>query len=169
MSDTVTVNVKGLKELQDVLTELPKRVSTRVLRTDLKAAADYLVQETVAAAPEKTGFLASHFDSRVRIKSDAVAGSAFIGPEGKMYYPHAGVSKEGRRGPEEEWRRVATGKFAVKGGLVPVVSVARFLEFGTSRMPAHPFMTQAFENSKDAILVKIIEGIKSALSGLLRP
>lgn len=168
MTDMVTINIKGLDELQKVLEEIPKKVADKVLREDLNGAAQYLVQEMVEQVPYKTGFLAEHFDAHVRIHSGEVAGSAYIGPMGKMYYPHEGVDEFGSKKEGDEWRRVATGKHAVKGGLVPVASVARFLEFGTSRMPPKPFMTQAFDSSKDALLTKIVEGIKSALSGWLK-
>lgn len=164
----VTINIKGLDELQKVLEEIPKKVANKVLREDLQGAADYQKDAMVAAAPYRTGFLSEHFGSRVSIHSGEVAGSAYVGPEGHMYYPHEGVDEFGSKKEGDEWRRVATGKHAVKGGLVPVASVARFLEFGTSRMPPKPFMTQAFDSSKDALLTKIVEGIKSALSGWLK-
>jgi HK97 gp10 family phage protein len=162
------VTIKGLDELQKVLEDLPKKVANKVLRDDLQGAADYLSQEMAASAPYRTGFLSEHFGSRVSIHSGEVAGSAYVGPGGKMYYPQEGAGEFGGKTEGDEWRRVATGKHPVKGGLVPVASVARFLEFGTSRMPPKPFMTQAFDSSKDALLVKIVEGIKSALSGWLK-
>ena len=161
MSDLVTFKITGLAELQKKLEDMPKTVAKKVLRDDLRAAGEYLKQEMVMQAPYRTGFLDSHFDTRVRVEHGELAAKAFVGPEGRMYYPHEGVTKEGRQ--FEEWQRTSTGRHGVKGGLVPVVSVARFLEFGTSRMAARPFMTSAFESSKEALLTKIIEGIRSAL------
>ena len=161
MTDFVTVKITGLAELQKTLEEMPKDVARKVLREDLRAAGEYLKQQMVGQAPYRSGFLDEHFDTRVRINGDEISGSAFVGPEGKMYYPHEGV--EGGRQVDENLRS-ATGKHGVKGGLVPVVSVARFLEFGTSKMGKNPFMTSAFESSKDAIVLKITEGIRSAIS-----
>lgn len=152
MSDAVTVNIKGLDELQKTLEEMPRDVSRKILRNDLKDSGEYMRQEMSANAPYASGFLSEHFDSKVKIKSDELAGSAFVGPMGKMYYP--GGDKE---------KGVATGKFAHKGGLVPVASVARFLEFGTSKMSPHPFMRNTFEQNKDGVMIKIIEGIKTAI------
>jgi len=43
------------------------------------------------------------------------------------------------------------------------VTIARFLEFGTSKMGAKPFMTPAFESEKQHALEKIIEVLKEKL------
>ena len=154
MSDviTTTFTIQGLDELQRVLEDLPKKVANKVLREDLRDAATYLVQEMIMRAPYKTGFLAEHFDDRVRINSGEVAGTAFVGPQGRMYYPGG-----------DRFLGIATGRHPHRGGLVPTISVARFLEFGTSKMPPHTFMSTAFESSKDALLIKIIQGIRDAL------
>lgn len=149
----LTVEVKGLAELQRTLQEMPRDVARKVLRTSLREAAEDLREEMATQAPRKSGLLASHFNLRVRLTSNELAGTAHVGPEGKVYYP-GGDRSHG----------VATGRHPHRGGLVPVVSVARFLEFGTSRMPAHPFMRQSFETLKSALVDKITEGIRSAIA-----
>lgn len=44
---------------------------------------------------------------------------------------------------------------------------ARFLEYGTSRMRARPFITPAVENNKDRILAAIKEQLKAAIHEIL--
>src|SRR5215469_9842427 len=46
---------------------------------------------------------------------------------------------------------------------ISCATVSRFLEFGTSKMAARPFMTPAFESTKDEVLEFIISDLKDAL------
>jgi HK97 gp10 family phage protein len=48
-------------------------------------------------------------------------------------------------------------------GRIAVASVARFLEFGTSKMSARPFMTPAWESHKEIVRDKIIEKLGEAI------
>lgn len=156
MSEAVKIEVAGLDELEDTLEKIPKAIATKVMRGTMKDTGEFMRDKVVEEAPYRTGFLAEHFDVKVRVRSDEIEAEALIGPEGRMYYP-GGDSELG----------VATGKHPHSGGLVPVASVARFLEFGTSKMNPKPFMTTAFEGNKDGAMIKIIQGIKDALAGWL--
>lgn len=151
----VTVEIKGLDELQKKLEELPVKVARRGLRTTLYRAAQVVVNAIVSLAPKDTHFLSEHFNRRVSIRKDELAGSAFIGPAGKVDYPaYASGAYNIKRGKNGKARKV---------GRIAVASVARFLEFGTSKMAKKPFMTQGFETSKQAALDKIIEGLSEAV------
>lgn len=150
----VTVNIKGLDELQRALEEVPREVSKSVLRKSLTAAAKLMRLAIVDAAPHETGFLAEHFNIRFKSYKKDVAASSFIGPDGKMTYP-----KKLSMGPQREFARHRT---------IKVVSVARFLMFGTSKMSANPFMTRGFEGAKDKCLAIIVAGIKDALASAAR-
>lgn len=152
MAETITI--KGLDELQKRLEALPRNVQIKVMRGPMTDAANVVKEAMVQLAPKESGFLSEHFNAKFRAKRGELAGSAFIGPAGKMYYPNRGSKDRG----------VSTGKHPHKGGLVPVASVARFDEFGTSKHRAHPFMRQAFEMTKDKALEVITEGIRSALA-----
>lgn len=155
-SDYVTVEVQGLSELQANMEELPAKVAKKGLRAALKRGGLVIRNAMVAMAPKDTGFLAEHFNMKMKIRSDELAGSIFIGPAGKVDYPAyaSGAYNIKRR---------KNGKLA-KLGRVAVATVARFLEFGTSKMAKHPFMTQAFESYKDRALSEITEGLKDAFS-----
>lgn len=153
----ITWKMTGLEELQKTMEEIPLKISRQVLRGTLKEAGEDLKEALVVAVPDSTdratGFLSEHFDVRIRVKSNELEATAFVGPQGHMYYPDRGEAKRG----------VSTGKFPKKGGLVPVASVARFLEFGTKKMRPHPFMSTTFEAKKESLLNKIIQGIRDAL------
>lgn len=77
------------------------------------------------------------------MRRDELAASAFIGPNGRKLYPQ-GNRRAGY------WARTAA-------------FVARMLEFGTGRIPKHPFMTQAFESRKRAALDAIIAKLRDVL------
>jgi HK97 gp10 family phage protein len=154
MSDWVTTEIKGLDELQRKLEAMPEKVAKKGLRDALKAGGRILVSALMAFAPRQTGFLSEHFDMRLSIRGEDIAGSAYVGPEGKMDYPDAGGGyreKENRKGKKYRVGRIA------------VASVARFLEFGTSRMAARPFMTPAWEAHKEIVRDAIIDKLKDAV------
>jgi HK97 gp10 family phage protein len=159
MSNVVTVNIKGLDELQKKLDELPKSASNKILRTTLMEAGETMREKEVEEAPEHTGFLKEHFDIKVRVKRKDVAATVMVGPSSRVYYPDRGKEMRDEKGR----RLVATGKYATAGAQVPVVSVARFAEFGTVHEPGDAFMTRAFESIKDELLANITDGIAKAL------
>lgn len=153
-SDYVTVEVQGLSDLQHTMEELPAKVAKKGLRAALKRGGLVIRNAMVSLAPKDTGFLAEHFNMKMKIQREELAGSIFIGPAGKMDYPAYASGAY-------NIRRSKSGKLA-KLGRVAVATVARFLEFGTSKMAKKPFMTQAFESYKDRALTEITEALKDA-------
>jgi HK97 gp10 family phage protein len=174
MPTGVTIKIEGLKELDQRLKTLPDRLMRRTLRKVLSDAGNKIRKAIVDRASRSlpgrkdrpSGFLKSHFAVKVRLNGQNrvdPGGEVFVGPEGRMYYPDIGsfhANKRGRMVPDS----VSTGKNPKKGGVLPVASVARFLEFGTSRAPAHPFMGPAFRSVAQSVL----EQIKTALSDELK-
>ena len=142
MPDRIEFKINGADVLQRRLEALPHKIAVRVLKTALKRAASYVLEAMRALAPKRTGFLSEHFNVRMHTKREDIAASAFIGPEGKMNYP-------------------ARGR---KHRTIAVASVARFTELGTSKESANPFMTQAFETTKDQALQTIVEEIQKGLA-----
>lgn len=141
MSEYVTSTVKGLDELQSKLEELPQKVAKRGLRGALKAGANIFKNAFVANAPKDSGFLSEHFDVKTRMRSDSLAGSAFIGPNSRALYPNRKSSWAGRT----------------------ALLVMRWLEFGTSERPKNPVMTSGFESHKQEALDAVIVELKDAL------
>ena len=142
MNEFVTVKITGLSELQDKLEALDEKIAKTGIRNSLKAGAEYLLSRIVANAPQLSGFMASHFDVKYRLRSDGVlAGSAFIGPNSNALYP----------GRKDTW--------ASRTALL----VARWLEFGTSKRAKNPFITQAFESAKDGVLAEMVDDLRETL------
>lgn len=148
MSDE-EVEIKGLSELQTALEELPRKVAQRGIKKALRAGAEPIYQAIVRTAPRYSGvtdyppigWLAEHFGTKIKLGQE-LSGSAFIGPQGKMDYP---LYKSGAF----KLVRNKKGKM-IKIGRIAVATVARFFEFGTSKMSKKPWMTQAFEANKNA-------------------
>lgn len=156
MSDDFTVEIKGLSDLQLALEDLPVKVAKHGLRSALKSGAAPIKEAMVTGAPHDTGFMSEHFDVKLKINRDELAGSAFIGPQGKIDYPAytSGAYKI---------IRSATGR-AKKVGAIAVATIVRFFEFGTSKMSKKPFMTQAFEGHKDQALANITQELTNAVA-----
>jgi len=155
MSDLVTVKIIGLDQLQQRLEKLPRDVSKNILKSALKETAKELRSRIVAAAPKDTGFLSKHFNIGFKFIKGELAATASVGPSARAVYPSTRESGKTRRE-----QGVGTGQNAKKGGYIPAKSVARFLEYGTSKMSAKPFIRPAFESFKDAALFMITEKLK---------
>src|SRR5579862_8969065 len=111
-----------------------------------------MIEGFVANAPKDTGFLAEHFNQKTRMRSDELAGSVFVGPAGKIDYP----DKDGgyREKINSKGKKYGVGRIAV-------ATVARFLEFGTSKMAKNPFMTRTFGERGQAALDAIVAKLKA--------
>src|SRR5208337_3107742 len=154
--DDVTVEVKGLAELQQALEQMADKVAKKGIRAALKSGAQPIQNGMVTLAPHDTGFLAEHFNTKIRIGRDELSGSAFIGPQGKVDYPEflSGAYRIVRN---------AKGK-ARKVGRIAVATVARFLEFGTAKMAKKAFMTAAFEVGKNEALALITNSLSDTVA-----
>lgn len=153
--DVVTCEVKGLDTLQAALEALPQKMAKRGIRAALRAGADVLRSEMLAIVRKDTGFLEEHIGTKIKFQRGELAATAYVGPQGKIDYPAfmSGAYKIVRS---------AKGK-AKKVGRIAVATVARFLEFGTSKMAKYPFMTPAFDSSSSQILDAIVEKLRETL------
>jgi HK97 gp10 family phage protein len=145
MSNPVEVKVSGLDKLQKALEqEIPKKAKAAV-RSGLRAGALVIKKAVFAEAPKDSGFLSEHIDVKMRVRGNDLTGSAFVGPNAKAVYqkPEGSLSKK--------WRAK------------PAWVIARFLESGTHKMAANPFMTRAFEAYKQKAIDAVIEKLKEIL------
>jgi hypothetical protein len=84
--------------------------------------------------------LSEHIGTKVSLRGDEIQGKSFVGPQGKVNYPRRGFGRKGRT--------------------IAAATVSRFLEFGTALNGANPFLTRAFESTKESAMEKIIPGIR---------
>lgn len=136
MADLQTIT--GLKELQAALKELPDRIAKNVLRGAVNAGATLIKKEAANRAPVYTGPVSaghpppgtlkrSVYQKQIRDLSNKVKQTFYVGV---------------RKG--KEFRK--QGK---SGNLSQDAYYARFVEFGTAKMPAKPFLRPAFEAKKE--------------------
>lgn len=131
-------SVAGLKELQQALKELPDRISKNVLRGAVAAGAAIIRKEAIARAPVYTGSVAeghpppgtlkrSIYQKQILEYSNLTQQMFYVGVRhGKKY------QKQGK-----------------KRNLSQDAYYAKWVEFGTSKMPAHPYLRPAFEAKKN--------------------
>lgn len=148
----IEFKISGLKELQDKLDRLPRQAAKECIRTGLKAGAFLWEQDMQFRVRKHTGFLAQHIAARITIRGDELAGVAAVGPE-KTDYPDRGG---GYRKKTIKGRLRNVGRIAAS-------HVAAFLEFGTRKMPAQPFIRPAFEDRKQEVLDEFVIETKAAL------
>ncbi len=148
MANEIVVTISGLDQLQKALEELPQKVAKKDLRAALKAGANVIKQATMALIPVETGFEQSHIDIRTRLRSDELAGTAWVGPNSKIVRPER-IGKVGRNG--KPWRAWSAAM------------IGRFLEFGTSRKSKNPVFTQGFEVSKSAAVDAVAQKLRDLL------
>lgn len=146
----ITVKIEGLEQLKKALNQLPVEIQQKALRSAVSASAKVVVDAAIAKAPAgDTGNLKKAI-YRYRSRSGSGTGreTYLVGVrKGKKAYAN---TKRNRR-----LNRVGK-KYTVEGEAY----YWRFLEFGTAKMQAKPFLRPAFEGSK----TKILEIMKQRLS-----
>jgi HK97 gp10 family phage protein len=155
---TDTVYIAGLAELQRKLLELPQRVGRNVLRHAVAAGAAVMRDEAKANAPVYQGTVGKDHPAPGTLQKSVYMKyiNELSGPERTVYF--VGV----RHGKA----RQSVGK----SGKNLDAYYFRFVEFGTSKMNAEPFLRPTFDTKKDeaasVIASAISNGITSELSGL---
>jgi HK97 gp10 family phage protein len=145
----MTVKVEGFKELQAALNKLPQEIQGRPLKSAVSFAAKSMVDEVKSRVPVgDTGILKSAV-YRYRSRRNSAKGreTYFVGIRaGKAQYKDTAHNRS--RGRVGKSYKTAGEAF-----------YWRFLEFGTAKMGAKPFLRPAFEAHKS----KAVEIIKQRL------
>lgn len=132
MADGVTMQISGLKELSDKLREIGPDIAEKALRGGVLAAAKLVRDEAKATNPDDTG------------RTDRALYVKFIKEESG---PHQATYKVGVRSGSKERRRNRDAWYW------------RFIEFGTAKKPARPFLRPSFESQKMTAIDLIAERI----------
>ena len=133
----MSVDIKGLKELQAALNQLPREVQKRPLRAAVSAAAKVIQDEAKRRAPIDTGNLRKAI---YRTRSRSGSGT---GQETFLVAVKKGKAEYANTARNRRLNRVGK-KYQTQGEAY----YWRFLEFGTAKMAAKPFLRPAFENKK---------------------
>ena len=125
------IKVHGLRELQAAMRELPRRIDRRILNAALMAAARPMVADAKAGVPVDTGKLRA---SIIAAPAKRTSHTATV----RMRVSGATQVVKERRGKKvPTWVRSKDFPF-----------YALFIERGTSKMSAKPFLRPAFERNK---------------------
>ncbi|MEO6147018.1 MAG: HK97-gp10 family putative phage morphogenesis protein [Sulfuriferula sp.] len=156
-----TVHVTGLRELQAALKELPDRIAKNALRASVYAGAVVIKDEAKQRAPNYTGPVSQGHPPPGTLKRSIIMKQI---PEksGQYFQTFYVLVRHGKKYQKQ-------GK---KGNLSQDAFYWRFIEFGTAKMAAQPFMRPAFEARKqaalDAIQKKLLQRIDEEATALGR-
>lgn len=145
---TETVNISGLRELQDALKELPERVARNALSQAVNAGARVIREEARRMAPVYTGPVSQGHPPPGTLKKAII---------------QKGIAELSSLFAQTVFVAVRHGKKYRKVGKKEINRDAyywRFVEFGTANMSAHPFMRPAFEAKKQ----EAVDAIKDRLA-----
>lgn len=146
---SVTVEVRGLKELRAALLKLPVKMQGAAIYSALNAGAQPIKKDAQARVPVRTGVV----KRAIRVSRSKVN----KGKDG-LTEVMVNVKKLGRK--EVRAFKAAGGK---SGANPNDPYYWRFLEFGTSKMPAKPFLRPAFESNKGRSLEAIRKKLGQAI------
>lgn len=137
-----TVQIKGLAELNRALAELPPRLARNVLRGSVAAGAAVIRQEAKERAPRYAGeVVAGHPPPGTLKRAIYSAQARRLSSLLEQVY-HVGVVS----GKRAKVGKAKSGK--AKSGKSKDAYYWRFVEFGTVKMAAKPFLRPAFEAKK---------------------
>lgn len=171
-----TVTIKGLKELNDALAQLPRNIGRNVLRGAVRAGAAVVRDEAKRQAPVDTGTLRrAIYHKQIREQSSAVRQVFYVGVRrGKQY--RSLTTKGGKDRSMDAYyagfveyghfaRRSKDGKFRklmrkTDRGQANNQVMAEMVQSGEVRwIPARPYMRPAWAVTKEQALKALSEYI----------
>lgn len=149
------VKVEGLSQIHKALSELGRKVSNKIAVKAMREGGKIVREQARQNAPvlsqstpyRRAGTLKKAIKSSTKVLKNGKIGTV--------------VRVKTLTTKQIETFKVRSGK---KGALNPKDPYYwRFLEFGTSKMPAKPFMRPAFEQSKEKAATEIITTLKRGI------
>jgi HK97 gp10 family phage protein len=148
-----TPNLTGFKELAAALRELPQRVAKNGLRAAVGAGAAVIRKEARLRAPKDSGEMTK--DIQIKRERGAAGGDTFVARYSVFVLSGKKSRLKGKK------RNIQRDSYYWK-----------FVEFGTSKMAAQPFLRPSFETQKEeavkAIGEKLDQRIQAAAAELHR-
>ena len=138
MAKAIQIDVTGLKKVEKRLSKLPQKAARKVVKAALRKGAKIVVAKAKQNAPIDEGALRK----AIKVRGIKTSEAKKFKPKGQAGVA-VGVSDQWFTGPQ---------------------FYAAFIEFGTSKMPARPFIRSAFDSVKDTvsdvISKALVEGIE---------
>lgn len=149
MADGVTVKLEGVDALNKALAEATKQIRTKAVRSALRKAGQVISKEAKQAAPVLSAPTKTRKPGTVK-KAIAVRASKFARQAG-----NEGVFINVR--PLRGSRQKTLGKAGAKNPNDPFYW--RFLEFGTAKMKARPFLSPAAESKGNEAIKTFMDSV----------
>ena len=159
MAEFESVQVQGLDQLAKALRELPQRVARNGMRAAVYAGAKVIRDEAKLQAPVATGDLGANQPPPGTLKRSVIMKQIpeLSGAQKQTFFVTVRHGKKYRK----------QGK---KGNLSQDAWYWRFVEFGTVKMSARPFLRPAFDMKKHeavtAIKTRLAQRIEQAAQEL---
>jgi HK97 gp10 family phage protein len=116
----LSMQIKGLKELEDELKKLPAKARAKIARKALKEAGEMMKQEVISRTPRKDGFLQASIRSKVTVNNKREQVQIIAGNENAWYahlieygFTHTGHGPKNQRKPTS--RGQVEGKAFLRG------------------------------------------------------
>jgi HK97 gp10 family phage protein len=139
MASTVIIKIEGLEGIKQAMKDLSNEVNKRIARSATLAGTQIVKEAAIKNAPVLTGNLKKNIvlkrDTKTNLTSEFLV-----------------TVRQGKR----------TKKQIAQG--LGDAFYAKFLEYGTVKTPAQPFLRPAFDNNKEAAANAIIERLKTGIS-----
>lgn len=148
----ITVEIEGLKELQAALLELPRKTAKNALRSAVNAGAAVVRKEARQKAPVYTGAVSAGHPPPGTLKRSVI--QKFIKEQSNDFQSTFYVTV--RKGKKYRGQ----GK---KANLSQDAYYAYFVEYGTAKMAAQPFLRPAFEATKEQALQAMLTKLKERI------
>jgi HK97 gp10 family phage protein len=153
----INMKVDGLRQLNKALQELPLKIRGAPLRTATRKASMVIRNEARSKVPVNTGLLKREIiTSRSRSQSSE-------GRETFVVMVKQLVKKYANTKANRRMNRVGK-KFKTEG----LAYYWKFLEFGTSKMRARPFMRPAFDSKKQEAVRVLQRELDAAIQAQAR-
>ena len=152
---SVTVRINGLNQLQDSLAKLERKARNRISAKAMRKGGAIIRDKARENAPVLTENVPHR---RAGTLKKAISSRTKVGKNGKT---NTYIWVKGLSNKQVLKFKGKTGKNAAYNPRDPFYW--RFVEFGTSKMAAKPFMRPAFQQSKDKAAQAIISSLREEI------
>jgi HK97 gp10 family phage protein len=148
------IAIEGLDDVLAALKALPDSITKNAAPFAMRKGANVIAKEAKARAPKRTGNLQKRIAVRKRKRRDAGIALAYsVGVLGGASSTYGNTKSNRRKG--------LVGKTYDRGG---TAYYWRFLEFGTEKLAAKPFLRPAFDSKAEEAVKAIADGFRTGLA-----
>lgn len=147
------IRIEGLDDVLAALMALPDSITKNAAPFAMRKGANVIAKEAKARAPVRTGNLQKRIAVRKRKRKPQGIGLMYsVGVLGGASATYGNTKANRRKG--------LVGKKFQTGG---TAYYWRFLEFGTEKLAAKPFLRPAFDSKAEAAVQAIADGFRTGL------